>query len=146
VTNINPVWDVLASQANSAVLKAEARLEKFAKHKQKIVVRQEKISALLVEYSNHSEKIQSNGGSGEIDNSRKFIAQLMDLRNRTHHEYINVEADYGRAKKALILANQEKLKADFLSQREKEIQHQLLVTKEKRELELQGITQFNLKR
>ena len=70
----------------------------------------------------------------------------MDLQNRTHHEYINVEVDYGRAKKALILANQEKLKADFLSQREKEIQHQLLVTKEKRELELQGITQFNLKR
>jgi hypothetical protein len=100
----------------------------------------------LVEYSNHAEALKGNLGSGEIDNSRKFIAQLIDLQNRTSYEYMNVEGDRAEAKKNLILANQEKLKADFLVQREIENQSQKVAASEKRELEFQSITQFNLRR
>jgi hypothetical protein len=144
--NINSVWQVLALQANNAALRAEARLKKSTQLKHKIVARQSKLADLMVEYSKHAEALQGDHGSSEIDNCRKFIAQLMDLQNRTSHEYMNVEGDYTAAKKSLILANQEKLKADFLVQRDTENQSQKIAANEKRELELQCISQFNLKR
>jgi hypothetical protein len=59
---------------------------------------------------------------------------------------MNAEGDHTEAKNNLILANQEKLKADFLVQREIENQIQKVAANEKRELEFQSITQFNLKR
>ena len=144
--NVNSVWQVLALQANDTALRAEASLKKTTQLKHKIIVRQSKIADLLVEYSNHAEALKGNLGSGEIDNSRKFIAQLIDLQNRTSYEYMNVEGDHAEAKKNLILANQEKLKADFLVQRDIGSQSQKVAASEKRELEFQSITQFNLRR
>ena len=144
--NVNSVWQVLALQANNTALRAEVSLKKTTQLKHKIIVRQSKIADLLVEYSNHAEALKGNLGSGEIDNSRKFIAQLIDLQNRTSYEYMNVEGDRAEAKKNLILANQEKLKADFLVQRDIGSQSQKVAASEKRELEFQSITQFNLRR
>ena len=144
--NVNSVWQVLALQANNAALRAEVSLKKTTQLKHKIIVRQNKIADLLVEYSNHAEALKGDLGSGEIDNCRKFIAQLMDLQNRTSYEYMNVEGDRAEAKKNLILANQEKLKADFLVQRDIGSQSQKVAASEKRELEFQSITQFNLRR
>ncbi|MDE0746905.1 MAG: hypothetical protein OSB23_03935 [Porticoccaceae bacterium] len=146
-SNINTVWEVLASQANTAALRAGSRLEQITQRKHKIIARQSKIAALLVEYSGLSNALQSDTlGYIEIDNCRKFIVQLMDLQNRSSHEYMEIEVDYGKAQKVLILANQEKLKAEFLVQREREAQKQVLMGKENQELEIQSITQFNLRR
>ena len=144
--NSHSVWQVLALQANDEALRAQASLKKTAQLKRKIIARQSKIADLLVEYSNQVVALRGNLVSGEIDNCRKFIAQLMDLQNRTSYEYMNAEGDHAEAKKSLILANQEKLKADFLVQREIENQSQKVAANEKRELEFQSITQFNLKR
>ena len=143
--NSHSVWQVLALQANDEALRAEASLKKTAQLKRKIIARQSKIADLLVEYSNQVTALRGNLVSGEIDNCRKFIAQLMDLQNRTSHEYMNVESHYCEAKKNLILANQQKLKADFLVQREKENQTQKIEMIENRESELQSIAQFNLR-
>ena len=144
--NVNSVWQVLALQANDTAVRAELSFKKTTQLKHKIIVRQSKIADLLVEYSNHAEALKGDLGSVDIDNCRKFIAQLMDLQNRTSYEYMNAEGDHAEAKKSLILANQEKLKADFLVQREIENQSQKVAANEKRELEFQSITQFNLKR
>ena len=143
--NVNSVWQVLALQANDTAVRAELSFKKTTQLKHKIIVRQSKIADLLVEYSNHAEALKDDLGSGDIDNCRKFIAQLMDLQNRTSHEYMNVESHYCEAKKNLILANQQKLKADFLVQREKENQTQKMEMIENRESELQSIAQFNLR-
>lgn len=144
--NVNSVWQVLALQANDTALRAELSFKKTTQLKHKIIVRQSKIADLLVEYSNHAEALKGDLGSGDIDNCRKFIAQLMDLQNRTSYEYMNAEGDHTEAKKSLILANQEKLKADFLVQRDIGSQSQKVAASEKRELEFQSITQFNLRR
>tara|TARA_B100000767_G_scaffold213569_1_gene200918 strand:- start:5388 stop:5831 length:444 start_codon:yes stop_codon:yes gene_type:complete len=143
---INSVWQVLALKANDAALRAEASLKKTTQLKHKIIARQRKIADLLVEYSNHAEVQEGNRDSGEIDNSRNFIAQLFDLQNRTSQEYMAIERDYAKAKKSLILANQEKLKAEFLVRREIENYSRKIADNEKRELERQCIAQFNLRR
>tara|TARA_B110000037_G_scaffold64657_1_gene78952 strand:- start:239 stop:691 length:453 start_codon:yes stop_codon:yes gene_type:complete len=143
--NSNSVWQILALQAKDEALRAEVSLKKTTQLKDKIIARQSKIADLLVEYSNHAAALQSDLVSVERDNCRKFIAQLMDLQNRTSHEYMNVESDFAKAKKHLILANQEKLKAEFLVKRDQEKQSQEMAANEKRELELQCIAQFNLR-
>lgn len=143
--NSRSVWQVLALQANDEALRAEASLKKTAQLKRKIIARQSKIADLLVEYSNQIAGLRGDLSSGEIDNCRKFIAQLMDLQNRTSHEYMNAESHYCEAKKSLMLANQQKLKAEFLVEREKENQSQTMEGNEKRESELQSIAQFNLR-
>jgi len=145
-SRVTPVWDILVLKANTARQSKQYALDKVKKIKLQTISRQSKVDTLLKEYQERMRAMQEGShNSAQAENHRNFIFQLMDIQNRTSTELAGIEAEVTEARKALLITEQECLKADYLAKRNKDNQRSALRTLEARESDAQGMMQFNMK-
>jgi len=140
-----PVWDVLASKAQTEARQARFRYDNALSRKEQAIDRDQKVDQMLVEYAEKLNGIQRRAHSTtEAANFRQFLVQLQSIKTDSIRELALYQHDCEEASKQLQLAEQERHKYEQLAERAKQKQRALLAHRESREAEAQSMMQFNL--
>jgi flagellar export protein FliJ len=141
-----PIWGVLTKKAERELRQSTSLLNVALSKRSNTKQRQNKLDSLLFEYSNRLNNIcDKTHKTTDTANYRQFIVHLQNLRARTAEELMKSELACQKAKRKVVLADQERLKLQRLGERAQKKVVREEKQKESKEIEAQGLSQFNQK-
>lgn len=139
------IWDTLLITSQRKSGAAHNIMQKAELRRRQAMGRREKIEQLLLEYSSRLCALQSKDHSkAEVTNYRQFIAQLQDIHQRTDNEIKSATLECERARRLLVIAEQERLKHQKLVKRDAQRQKKEQNNTDMKTLDTQSMLQFNI--